>query len=110
MFLHSNELDDSPVTDLDSFSFQYRIDPGSPVSLTPFANLRVNNAAFGNRTLVFESTPGVVGSFATVTVATGSDNGWVFNGHHDRGHPGRPARRISVVTGLSDGAGWVGWA
>src|SRR6187402_3015295 len=38
VFLHSGELDDSPVTDLDSFSFQYRIDPGSPVSLTPFAN------------------------------------------------------------------------
>jgi hypothetical protein len=135
VFLHSNELDGSALTALDSWTFQYRVDPGSPVSLSPFANIRVNNAAFGNRTLVTESVAGVPGSFATFTVPTGATDGWVFTGAPVvcgannvpvsnfsldtldtlcpgttiTGSAGGLLGGLSMVTGLSDGAGWAGW-
>ena len=38
-----------PLSALASWSFQYRIDPGSPVSLTPYANIRVNSPDFVQR-------------------------------------------------------------
>ena len=80
VFLHSDELDGSPLSALASWSFQYRIDPGSPSSFTPFVDIRVNNPEFGNRTLGIEPSPGVVGSFETVTVPTGATDAWQFAG------------------------------
>ena len=135
VFLHSNELDGASVTALESFSFQYFIDPTSPASPTPYANLRVSNPLFGGaRTLTGASAPppGTVGSFTTLTVP---DDDWTFTGapvtcsgnpvpvggftlaQLNTICPGTTIVAtalgalggISVVTGVSDGSGWAGW-
>ena len=83
VFLHSTELDNQPVTNLTSLSFQYFIDAASPVSLAPYINLRVNSPSFdtpGARTLAFEIGAGTVGQFTTLTAPTGATSGWVAIG------------------------------
>jgi len=134
VFLHSSELDDQPVTALASFSYQYFIEPTSPVSLTPYPNLRVSSPDFGSRTLTSASAlpPGVVGAWTTFAVP---DDDWAFTGAPVvcdgspvpvggftlAGLAGLcdettivPASLgllggVSVVTGAADGSGWVGW-
>jgi hypothetical protein len=139
VFLHARDLDGQPVTSLTSFSFQYFIDTASPVSLAPFFNLRVDSPSFdtpGARTLSAEFGPGTVGAFATLSAPTGATAGWAATGSAgniicggvDLGPVFSLAALdatcagttivptslgflggISIVSGVSDGAGWTNW-
>ena len=136
VFLHSAELDGQPVTNLASLSFQYFIDPTSPVALTPYVNLRVDGpfTPAGARTLTNDFTAGVQGAFTTITIdentswfATGS-GGQITCGTTTvdaqftlaelaAACPGTSIvptsfgflGGVSIVTGVNDGSGWVGW-
>ena len=83
VFLHTSLLDGQPIASLTSLSFQTFIDPGSPVSLAPYVNLRVDSPSFlptGPRTLTTDTGTGTVGQFTTITAPTGAATGWVATG------------------------------
>ena len=83
VFLHSTELDDDPVDDLDSISYQYYIDLTSESDRIPYVNLRVISPNFdspGARTLATPDVPADdLGVFDTITVDD-DDEVWAATG------------------------------